>query len=387
MGRTIVICADGTGSTFDQRVTNVTRIVSCLDLSNPDEQVVRYDAGVGTSTGRQDQVALLRNAPALRLLPARDRRGPRGWIERVAGLGFGYGLTENVFQLWSELARLDPRPDDRLFLFGFSRGAFTVRALAGLLHRCHLAHPTADLSKAFAQAWAAYQPMQPRAPDIAALRLQNRPCLVHFLGLWDTVKPYGGLKPVMLPHLRHNPDVRHVRHALSLHERRAWFKPTTWGLLDLDEDGAGRRLDPADRAAYGSQDIREVWFTGTHSDVGAGDIALRWILGEAATVPDPITLSPEGWQLLAPMDPERPAPVTASWTWTWRAIEQVPRLEINNGGLWPRLRPAWGSDGHRSPDVSQRSGQVWLHDTASSHLTLQATANRASTASRPPKLR
>jgi hypothetical protein len=78
-----------------------------------------------------------------------------------------------------------------------------------------------------------------------------------------------------------------VRHALALDERRAWFKPTTWGQLDNDRDNATTRLDPRDLPAYEEQDINEVLFIGCHSDIGGGDLALRWILGEAANVTPP----------------------------------------------------------------------------------------------------
>ena len=141
---------------------------------------------------------------------------------------------------------------DHLFLFGFSRGAFTVRALAGLLHRCHLAQGVGpEIDRRFERSWELFQPMVADDSAVESLRAEHRPCPVHFLGVWDTVKSYGGLKPVMLPHLRHNPDVTHVRHALAIEERRAWFKPTTWGLLDGDEDGAMTRIDTARVRAAG----------------------------------------------------------------------------------------------------------------------------------------
>ncbi|MFJ8787303.1 T6SS phospholipase effector Tle1-like catalytic domain-containing protein [Streptomyces sp. NPDC102476] len=152
---------------------------------------------------------------------------------------FGYGLTGGVRTMYRELSDLYKAPDDRVFLFGFSRGAFTVRALAGLLYRCGL--PPAgcgDLDARFAHAWSLYKPHSPaddQKAEIERLQETNRTCGIHFIGLWDTVKSYGGINPVSLPHLRHNPIVRHVRHALALHERRAWFQPTTWGQLDLDK--------------------------------------------------------------------------------------------------------------------------------------------------------
>ncbi len=142
MGRTIVMCSDGTGNTFDARITNVSRMVRFLDASDASRQVIRYDPGVGTVAARTENVRAEGTADgdAVEILPAADRaqRGPVAWLDRMCGLAFGYGLKENVFQLYAELASLCPGSEDQLFLFGFSRGAFTVRALAGLLHRCHL---------------------------------------------------------------------------------------------------------------------------------------------------------------------------------------------------------------------------------------------------------
>ncbi|MGH8653244.1 MAG: T6SS phospholipase effector Tle1-like catalytic domain-containing protein [Gammaproteobacteria bacterium] len=92
----------------------------------------------------------------------------------------------------------------------------------------------------------------------------------------------------MLPHLRHNPHVKIVRHALALNERHSWFNATTWERLDSDEQGAALRLTKIELDELKKQDIEEAWFRGCHSDIGGGDveevtarIALRWMLGEA----------------------------------------------------------------------------------------------------------
>jgi uncharacterized protein (DUF2235 family) len=131
----------------------------------------------------------------------------------------GVGLDTNVAQLYETLAQLY-EPGDRVFLFGFSRGAFTVRALAGLTWRYGLpaSQITADAKTRFAEAWPLFKDEFPDEDGAKARRaLQFRvgygqpACPIHFLGLWDTVKSYGGLKPVMLPHLRHNPSVATVR--------------------------------------------------------------------------------------------------------------------------------------------------------------------------------
>jgi len=370
MSRNIVVCSDGTGNTFDSRVTNVTRLVKNLVLDNPKRQLVIYDQGVGTTARREKETRASGQSPALRMLPAPEagKGGPIGWIARGRGLISGYGLKENIRQMYLALAE-EYHPSDQLFLFGFSRGAFTVRALAGLLHRCHLPQPDSpDLDERFERSWDLFQPMVADTEAVEALRHENRPCPVHFLGVWDTVKSYGGLKPVILPHLRHNPDVANVRHALALEERRAWFKHTTWGQLDIDQDSAMTRVDLEDLPAYERQDIGEVWFSGCHSDVGGGGaetatsrIALRWMLAEAAAVDPPLLPNDHGRALLRSEDPRGPLPIKQSWTLSWRAMELIPRCEINNEGVYPVTERHRGSDGVRDPYTSRRGDKVRFH--------------------------
>jgi hypothetical protein len=290
---------------------------------------------------------------------------------------FGYGLKENVRQIYQVLAR-SYQPDDRVFLFGFSRGAFTARAVAALLHRCWLPADGSDFVDRFERAWELLQPMEPDRDAVEALRDGHRPCPVHFLGVWDTVKSYGGLRPVILPHLRHNPDVAHVRHALALDERRAWFKPTTWGQLDIDRNEAMTRTDPADAAAYRSQDIREVWFDGCHSDIGGGKdeaetarIALRWMLGEAVNIPFPLRLNERGRAVLLQDDPSKPPVIHPSWSLPWKVMEKIPRQEIDNSGVYPRLVRHRGSDGERDPEVSRRGGAITVHSTARHRASIE----------------
>jgi uncharacterized protein (DUF2235 family) len=373
MGKNIIICSDGTGSTFDSNVTNVTRLIKCLALDDHDTQVVVYDQGVGTTADRRGLVDTykkgLLDPYALEVLspPLEARFLPKAWLDRGRGLLFGYGLKENVRQIYRELSDRYDGPGDSVFLFGFSRGAFTVRALAGLLYRCQLPNRgSRDFDERFEQAWSLYTPM--REDEIATRQFcaEQRPCSIHFLGLWDTVKSYGGLIPIRLPHLRHNPIVRHVRHALALNERRAWFKPTTWGLLDLDRKGAMTRLKNEHLPMYEKQDISEVWFVGCHSDIGGGDhanvtarIALRWMLGEAINVDPGVRLNDEGKELLKMADPS--PQVHESWNLVWRFVEKVPRKEIDNSGKYPIRKVAIGSDGKREPLKLRRDNKVCLH--------------------------
>jgi uncharacterized protein (DUF2235 family) len=407
MTRTLVVCSDGTGNSLDQRSSNVSALIGRLALHR-DRQIVIYDQGIGTGADPDGAVEKLQKGAAARgelfVQEAAPGEGFRAGWDRLRRQATGHGLKENVGQLYLALAR-EYAPGDRVFLFGFSRGAFTVRALAGLLYRCGLPRPGDDGGTRFEQAWSLFGQMRPAgevAARIEALRRLNQDCPVHFLGVWDTVKSYGGLVPVRLPHLRHNPDVRHVRHALALDERRAWFAPTTWGGLDDDREPlrAMSRLDPAVRRRILDQDVLEVWFRGAHSDIGGGGeqgmsddalraeiaadapdrtddehaatarIALRWMTSEAAAVEGGLALNPSGVALLEEGDPPSPPDVHPSMTPGWRALEQVPRLEIDNARQWPARVPAWGSTGVRKPVLSRRDGVVHVHSTAAGHHTV-----------------
>ncbi len=373
MGRNIVLCSDGTGNTFDQRVSNVTRLIEGLAFDSPRTQVVVYDQGIGTNANRLAAVERYRDTipdkEALKVLagPKEWWFTPMEWPALIGGLLWGYGLKENVRELYHALSQLHDDPADKIFLFGFSRGAFTVRALAGLLYRCGLPRKDAtDFEGRFEEAWRLYQPHRQDQSEIAEFRKRfdgQQECAIHFLGLWDTVKSYGGLDPVSLPHLRHNPIVRTVRHALALNERRAWFNATTWGQLDSDDQGAKLRLEEKDLPSYDSQDIKEVWFRGCHSDIGGGDarIALRWMLGEAAVADVGLRLNEAGKAMLEGGDPPEPPEIHESFSLGWWLIECIPRKEIDNSGLYPVKRLAYGRTGRRNPDKFRRKGKVFVH--------------------------
>jgi uncharacterized protein (DUF2235 family) len=378
MTRNIVICSDGTGNSFQRHESNVARLVQHLALDDHHAQVVVYDQGIGTDARRWREIeqyaATIADPRALSVLrgPHESRLRPAEWSGLVLGLAFGYGLAENVRQMYQSLAALYDA-GDRVFLFGFSRGAFTVRVLAGLLYRCGLARRERhDDNGLFDGAWALYQSMQPARDRVTEFRAaeRQRECPIRFLGVWDTVKSYGGLRPVMLPHLRHNPIVHTIRHALALDEQRGWFDVTTWGRLDLDlvPGGAWSRLSDAERTAIAAQDIAEVWFRGCHSDVGGGNgcptterIALRWMLGEA--VPKGVAINEVGRGLLAPSQEPEETQVHESHTAAWRAVETVPRLTIDNSGTWPRRVWAQAPNAPREPLKLVRDGRVSVHET------------------------
>src|ERR1700730_524494 len=284
MSKNIVICADGTCNAFAYSSSNVAKLIEYLDLDAESSQVAAYDQGIGTRLREHERVVefreRLQNPAALHLLdpPADAWSRPWTWPFLIGSMAFGFGLQVNVRQQYVMLAELYV-PGDKVFLFGFSRGAFTVRALAGFAWRYGIpaAGDTRAAEAMFDTAWPLFVGEFPDDAGVGACRAREfrakhnqRPCPIHFLGLWDTVKSYGGILPVMLPHLRHNPSVAIVRHALALDEQRAWFEPTTWGWLDSDRrsNAAVARLKSEDIDAIKGQDVMEVWFSGCHADVG-----------------------------------------------------------------------------------------------------------------------
>ncbi|HMO00254.1 MAG TPA: DUF2235 domain-containing protein [Miltoncostaeaceae bacterium] len=371
MARNLVLCADGTCNAF-AHASNVARLVRHVALGPA--QVACYDQGIGTRNRERRAVEAFRDGldhpEGLEILPPPSDRlaRPWTWASLLAAVTRGKGLEENVAQLYGALARRYAA-GDRVFLFGFSRGAFTVRALAGLVWR-HGLPETGDpgaIAARFAAAWPRFAAEYGR-PGGADDPEAGRPCPIHFMGLWDTVKSYGGLTPVLLPHLRHNPCVATVRHAMALDERRGWFEVTTWGWLDADRrDGAAASRLPRDVAArLGDRDVAEVWFTGAHADVGGGagnaatsDVALRWMLGEAAAAG--LTLNADGWVLLARPDA---APVPSDpRSLFWRLVDAKARRRIDNGGVWPRSVPGVRGPSPRQPFAAARDGTVWIHES------------------------
>jgi uncharacterized protein (DUF2235 family) len=264
-GRNLVICFDGTNNRFGPENTNVIRLVQSLDR-DPARQRLYYDPGVGTFPR-----------------PEKGRLGEL--LSRVPGLAFGAGLERNVEEAYTYL--LDNwEPGDRVFVFGFSRGSYTARVFAGLLHLLGLL-PRGNVNM-LPYAMQLFRAV--RADKKAYKKLcddfrwtfarparegdDERHFPVHFLGVWDTVSSVGWVwNPTTYRYTSRNPSIATVRHALALDERR-WFY----------------RQNQMRQA--GTQNFQEMWFAGVHSDVGGGygeaegglwRISFEWMVREAAT--------------------------------------------------------------------------------------------------------
>ena len=367
MARRIVMCSDGTGNSFDEQVSNVARLITLIDLSRPARQVGFYDQGIGTLSKHAGAVKTYKDTqPDERsALTVLDPPYHPWWVPsrmaRVAGLTIGYGLRRNVKELYTALAG-SYEDNAAIYLFGFSRGAFTVRVLAGLLFRCGLLpHDTPNFASKFEEAYDLYTPhvQDDDAVKHFTRREHVRRPRVHFLGLWDTVKSYGGIWPQSLPHLRHNPIVDTVRHGLALDEQRSWFLPTSWGGIDSDP--------PMPDTQSRDQNILEIWFRGTHSDVGGGyeddaaaRIPLRWMLNEAADAG--LCLNQAGRDLAVSPDPPSPA-LHDSLTREWLVREYLPRWELDNSYFPPKRFFKCGRAGVRHPAQFSRQQVVRLHSS------------------------
>jgi len=273
--RRLVVCCDGTWNNADggEAATNVVRMARCVKptASNGAAQIVYYHPGVGTGNG----------------------------LDRLIGGGTGAGLARNVRDAYAFIVNNYVRGDE-IFLFGFSRGAYTARSISGLIDTIGLLDERH--MGAFLDAWAFYRmPDEQKKKHRAAFeqRFQGRETNVPIrcIGVWDTVGSLGIPPNRVLGRLqlcRANyrflsvklcPAVEHAFQALAIDERRQAFAPAVW------------QRDPA---APQSQVVRQVWFAGVHSDIGGGyaqhgaaDLSFLWM---AAQVWELLDLDPDGIQ-------------------------------------------------------------------------------------------
>jgi uncharacterized protein (DUF2235 family) len=251
MAKNIVICCDGTGNEFGAENSNVVKLYRML--KHDSSQVTYYHPGVGTMGARS----------------ALSRIG-KAWTKLI-GKAFGYGLSENIADAYQFLMR-NYEPGDRIYVFGFSRGAYTARALCGMLYILGLITPGNEGQIPYAIRLIKRRKIN---FDVAEdfKRTFSIDCPVHFIGVWDTVSSVGWVyNAVRFPFTAKNPGLNIVRHAVSIDERRAFFRQNLFV------------------QAKPQQDIQEVWFPGVHSDVGGSypedksqlsKGALKWMVCEA----------------------------------------------------------------------------------------------------------
>lgn len=263
MPKNIVLLLDGTSNEISSDRTNILRLYGALEKS--EAQLVYYDPGVGTFGAENAWSRFWRRA------------------HEVWGLATGWGLDQNVKEAYRFLVenydsgkRSGGKDEERdcIYIFGFSRGAYSARVLAGFIHAVGLLEPR-NLNL-LDYAYRAFKRIGDNQDEeaFAEVRLYERILdadrpPIRMLGLFDTVASViesGRFGPRLRSHAFtcRNTSVESVSHAVAIDEQRTMFRAQLW------PGGQEYWGNPFNRAAARPQDAKEVWFAGGHGDIGGG---------------------------------------------------------------------------------------------------------------------
>ncbi len=256
----LIVCCDGTWNTADQQQGNTPCPTNVIKLAfriakreGSIDQVIFYDQGVGTGN----------------------------FVDRFTGGAFGDGLLENIFDAYRFLIA-NYEEGDELFVFGFSRGAYTARSLCGMIRKCGVLKRESVLHYHEALELYRREDCHPNDPEAMKFRADysvvgDATIEIQFLGVWDTVGALGipirGLRWLTRRDFQFHDTqlsaaVKNAYQALAIDEHRSPFAPTLWEYTPKE-----------------GQVVRQAWFAGAHSDVGGGyvesgtsDIPLAWMI-------------------------------------------------------------------------------------------------------------
>lgn len=360
----LVVCCDGTGNEIGENISNVLKLYRVLRKTEKTEprQLVYYDPGVGTLARPNPWRRLLQNA------------------QTVFGLATGYGLDDNVLDAYQFLAH-NYEEDDEIYLFGFSRGAHTVRVLAALIHKVGLL--SSEQSNLSGAALAAYKQFSAdigqgedtkefsqddRAAQFARISSSRWP-VIKFVGVWDTVASV--ITPrsdrLYIPSLQslaftqENPSVASFRQAIAIDERRRMFRLEPW----LEEQTFQKnRFSKTNNSSR--QNCIQVWFAGVHADIGGGypekesamsKYPLLWMIEEAEKFGLEVNRATVNQLACGVQRKGSPFQYTApsvtgdlhdSMNFVWRTLEILPKMErykewperdTSLGFYWPLGEP------------------------------------------------
>lgn len=364
LAKNIIVLCDGTSNEVSEDRTNILRLYGTLKKDST--QLVFYDPGVGTF-GAESSISYY------------YRRGTEIW-----GLASGWGIDQNVKETYQFIAKHynDGKRDgkkvdepDKIYIFGFSRGAYTARVLAGFIHAYGLV-PEENMNL-LDYGYRAYKNIGSDGDDSKASKAafaevnlfqkMLRPIhpVITLLGLFDTVGSVieaGRNGPRLRSHAftKSNRSVAHVRHAVGIDERRTMFTP------QLFPSGKDHWPDYFQEKSAVAQDVNEAWFSGVHGDVGGGypekrselaKIPLSWMIEEAKplglkfitqTVNSIVLGKSKSKPYVAPNALAAP---NISMNSAWKVLEYIPRkysaFDPNGNSGWyiPRSRSRVIPDG------------------------------------------
>ncbi len=315
MAKNVVVCCDGTANEFATDHTNVLKLFRVLD-SQRARQVAFYHPGLGTIEAAGALTSVARKAT------------------KLLGQAIGYGLERDIADAYTFVMR-NFEPGDSLYFFGFSRGAYTVRSVAALLHMFGVLPPGNEpMIPYIIRMMSAVRTKGASATfqlaDDFRSTFRGVECKPHFVGVWDTVSSVGWIEnPLRLPCTTSNPDIAIGRHAVSIDERRAFFRTNLWRPDPPAPDG-------------GPKDIKQVWFPGVHCDVGGGypepqsglsKFAFEWMVSEAVAagliVDRPRVDEVMGRTSASYAKADADAEMHESLSPLWRLAEIVPKRHYN----------------------------------------------------------
>ncbi len=288
MPKTICLFSDGTGQAGGANPIDWTSVYRLfVNVRDRPGQLCFYDPGLGSDPDAAEDPNIL--------------AGVRQWISQA----IGSGITRNIVDCYAALL-VTYEPGDRVFLFGFSRGGYTIRSLGGAMALCGVPPGLPKAARwqdvrtalndprvrtiaeeAVREVYQTYDDKALRLSKAEAFRRKHgsQPLPPFFIGVWDTVRALGWQVFDVADFGRHrfhdsklNPAVRYGRQALSIDENRKVFAPELWDERDAPEG-----------------QIEQLWFAGVHADIGGGyglrrgltDLAMRWMVDEAMAARDP----------------------------------------------------------------------------------------------------
>lgn len=346
MPKKIVLCCDGTGNEIKENQSNVLKFYRVLKERK--NQIAFYDPGIGTISNSGSWASLKNKSKG------------------IFGLATGYGLDANVLAAYRFLVR-NYEKGDEVYLFGFSRGAHTVRVLAGFINLVGVLQQHQEHLSSYAL--TAYKQSSSKDKFEIAWRVQEvldtHRVTIRFMGCWDTVasvivpRPDRFYLPSLeaLPFTKENPCVQVFRHAAAVDERRRMFRLARWKEPQKFKSNPFVEDENAEE-----QDIKQVWFAGVHSDIGGGyseqesgaaKYPLGWMVDEARehglvfreTMVKRLVQgqNPKNVKAGSKRDYAKPSPTSGlhnSMNWVWKIAEYLPKKK-----LW-----------HDDPKVKKQSG-------------------------------